>query len=76
MPDKFSIELGGRNQLLYRIKLFITLNCYRPYIFTNHDTIEFLTDCWVKPLERTFDRYMGYKIYEDNTLKFREIELR
>lgn len=56
---------------------------YYPYIFANKDTINRLADqCKVSVFEnaRTSNGLVGYylgnKVFEDDTLKFGEIELR
>lgn len=89
MTEKFSIvrqldteKLGGK------IAYFVHENGHNPYIFANNATLEALK----KPYEQemvftSFDgkktlykgligRYQGYKMFEDNTLKYGEIELR
>lgn len=56
---------------------------YYPYIFANKDTINRLADqCRVSVFENVktscglVGYYLGNKVFEDNTLKFGEIELR
>lgn len=56
---------------------------YYPYIFANKDTINRLVDqCKVSVFENTkissrlVGYYLGNKVFEDDTLKFGEIELR
>ena len=56
---------------------------YYPYIFANKDTINRLVDqCKVSVFENAkisgglVGYYLGNKLFEDNTLKFGEVELR
>lgn len=56
---------------------------YYPYIFANKDTINRLVDqCKVSVFENAkisgglVGYYLGNKVFEDNTLKFGEVELR
>lgn len=56
---------------------------YHPYIFANKDTINRLVDqCKVSVFENAkisgglVGYYLGNKVFEDNTLKFGEVELR
>lgn len=56
---------------------------YYPYIFANKDTINRLVDqCKVSVFENLkisgglVGYYLGNKLFEDNTLKFGEVELR
>lgn len=56
---------------------------YYPYIFANKDTINRLADHGgvsvfkdAKILNGLVGYYLGNKVFEDNTLKFGEIELR
>lgn len=56
---------------------------YYPYIFANKDTITRLADqCKVSVFENArtssglIGYYLGNKVFEDDTLKFGEIELR
>lgn len=56
---------------------------YHPYIFANKDTINRLVDqCKVSAFDNArtssglVGKYQGNKMFEDDTLKFGEIELR
>ena len=75
-----------------RIDKFMTVNNYDPYVFTSKETISVLIshetdDLGDKLSKLIFDymflkeqgyscMYQGYKMFEDNTLEFGEIELR
>ena len=89
MVEKFSIvKQLDTEELNKRLSEFICKNWYNPYIFVNHETLESL----MKPYEDDLSynkwdgyyightgligKYQGYKIFEDNTLDFGEIELR
>jgi hypothetical protein len=89
MTKKFSIVRQlDTEKLSGRIAYFVYENGHNPYIFANNATLEALK----KPYEQemvftSFDgkktlfkgligRHQGYKMFEDNTLKYGEIELR
>lgn len=89
MTEKFSIVRQlDIEKLSGKIAYFVHENGHNPYIFANNATLEALK----KPYEQemvftSFDgkktlykgligRYQGYKMFEDNTLKYGEIELR
>lgn len=89
MTEKFSIVRQlDTEKLSGKIAYFVHENGHNPYIFANNATLEALK----KPYEQemvftSFDgkktlykgligRYQGYKMFEDNTLKYGEIELR
>ena len=89
MVEKFSIvKQLNTEELNKKLSEFIYKNWYNPYIFVNHETLESL----MKPYEDDLScnkwdgyyightgligKYQGYKMFEDNTLDFGEIELR
>ena len=89
--EKFSIvEKVNVNKLNENIAAFIHKYNYEPYIFTSKDTIEALTKpieqdskfiSTVTGIDSSFKscligKYSGYKLFEDNTKNFGEIELR
>lgn len=75
-----------------RLSKFICKNWYNPYIFANHETLEALKKPYEQDMKRIelidsgvlvtgtnkclIGKYQGYKMFEDNTLEFGEIELR
>lgn len=76
------------NKLNTKIAEFTYREGYKPYIFANKETI----DALAKPIEqelkfisavtgvissfKAYCKYQGNKMFEDDTLKFGEIELR
>ena len=83
MTEKFSIiKQLDTEKLNEKIAYFVYENGHEPYIFANHETLESLT----KPYEQSLLFYTGrtglicrykcYKVFEDYTLDFGEIELR
>lgn len=89
MAEKFSIvkELDIE-KLSEKIAHFVYENGHDPYIFANYTTLEALMKpCRQEMIFTSFDgkktlykglicKYQGYKMFEDNTLEFGEIELR
>lgn len=83
IADKINV-----NKLNTKIAEFIYREGYKPYIFANKETI----DALAKPIEqelkfisaatgvissfKAYRKYQGNKMFEDDTLKFGEIELR
>ena len=75
-----------------RLSEFICKNWYNPYIFANNATLEALKKPYEQEMKRIefinggvlaigtnkglIGKYQGYKMFEDNTLEFGEIELR
>lgn len=89
MVEKFSIvKQLDTEKLSGKIACFVHENGYKPYIFANHGTLEVLKKPYAQDITFTrFDgkktlykdlicKYQGYKMFEDNTLEFGEIELR
>ena len=89
MTEKFSIvKQLDTEKLNEKIAYFVYENGYDPYIFANNATLETLTKPYEQEMTFTsFDgkktlckglicKYQGYKMFEDNTLKYGEIELR
>ena len=89
MAEKFSIvKQLDTEKLSGKIAYFVYENGHDPYIFANHETLEALKKPYEQEMVFThFDgkkilckglisRYQGYKMFEDNTLKYGEIELR
>ena len=79
MTEKFLIELN-KEKLSKKIDDFTSKNGYIPYIFVNRDTLKILKEP-IEPVMVFFygglvEEYLGCKIFEDNTLKFGEVELR
>jgi hypothetical protein len=78
------------NKLNTKIAEFVYREGHEPYIFANKETLEILVKPiehelkFVSPItsvttsfKRCFiGKYLGNKMFEDNTLKFGEIELR
>lgn len=84
--DKINI-----NKLNIKIVEFIHREGYKPYIFANKETLDVLAKPNEQELKfvsavigattsfRSYfvgDKYKNYKMFEDDTLKFGEIELR
>ena len=83
--DKINVD-----KLNTKIEEFVYRKGHRPYIFANKETIEALvkpieqelkfvsavTDVITSLKSRLVGRYQGNKMFEDDTLKFGEIELR
>lgn len=87
MSEKFSIA----NTLdLYKLEREVEVyiaktNEKNPYIFMSHDTIEAIYEynqflpymsCHKSNPNKMTHRAFGYKVFEDNELKFGEIEIR
>lgn len=78
------------NKLNTKVEEFIYRKGYRPYIFANKETLEALVKPIEQDLKFVsaatgavslfkaclVGKYQGNKMYEDDTLKFGEIELR
>lgn len=78
------------NKLNTKVEEFIYRKGHRPYIFANKEMLEALVKPIEQELKFVsaatgavssfkaclVGRYQGYKMFEDNTLKFGEIELR
>ena len=83
--DKINI-----NKLNTKVEEFIYRKGHRPYIFANKETLDALVKLIEQELKfisastgvvSSFKtclvgKYQGYKMFEDDTLKFGEIELR
>ena len=89
MTEKFSIiKQLDTEKLNEKIAYFVYENGHDPYIFANNTTLEALMKPYKQEMVFTsFDgkktlykglicKYQGYKMFEDNTLEFGEIELR
>lgn len=91
MAEKFSIvKQLDTEQLSEKIAYFAYENGHDPYIFANNATLEALKKPYEQEMKRIefidggvlakaeglIGKYQGYKMFEDNTLKFGEIELR
>ena len=89
MREKFSIvKQLDTEKLNEKIAYFVYENGHDPYIFANNTTLEALKKSYEQEMMFTsFDgkktickgligKYHGYKMFEDNTLDFGEIELR
>lgn len=79
-------------QLSEKIAYFVYENGHDPYIFANNATLEALKKPYEQEMKRIefidggvlaigtnkglIGKCQGYKMFEDNTLKFGEIELR
>lgn len=71
-----------------RLLIFVCENGHDSYIFANHVTLEALKKPYEQEMVFTsldgkktlykglICKYQGYKMFEDNTLEFGEIELR
>lgn len=86
------IKQFDTEKLSRRLSEFICKNWYNPYIFANHETLEALKKPYEQDMKRIefidggvlvtgtnkglIAKYQGYKMFEDNTLEFGEIELR
>ena len=74
------------NKLNRKIVEFIHREGYKPYIFANKETLDILTKSIEQELRfestatniKTYfvSKYLGNKIFKEDTLKFGEIELR
>lgn len=80
--ETFSIvEKINTDKLNTKIAEFVYREGYEPYIFTNGETIDTLS-CpdgsipITEPCEDLIGKYHGYKVFEDDTKSFGEIELR
>lgn len=86
MPDKLSIQAKKIDiqKLNIQMQDFERYNNFKPYVFANHETIKELdsivgngselytfkeSDCFV-------GEFTGHRVYQDNTLRFGEVELR
>ena len=91
MREKFSIiKQLDTEKLNEKIAYFVYENGHDPYIFANYATlgalvkpyeqemkyVEFVNGGVIKKAEGLIGKYQGYKMFEDNTLDFGEIELR
>lgn len=88
--EKFSIvDKINVNKLNTKVVEFVHREGYRPYIFANKETLEALTKPIEQELKFVsatgvttlfkscfIGKYQGDKMFEDDTLKFGEIELR
>ena len=73
-----------------KLSEFFNIKGYFPKIFASNETLEALSKPYVQKMKRIefvdggvlakaeglIGEYQGYKIFEDNTLKYGEIELR
>lgn len=90
MAEKFSIVNQLDTEKLSRSILeFVCKEGYAPYIFMNGETYQSLYEPYGDDTFQKWDgssyyhghtgligKYQGYKMFEDNTLEFGEIELR
>lgn len=86
MPDKFSIQTKKIDiqKLNIQIQDFERHNNFRPYIFANHETIKELDSivgngselCTFKKSDCFVGKFIEHRVYQDDTLRFGEIELR
>ena len=91
MTEKFSIvKQFDTEKLNEKTAYFVYENGHDPYIFANNTTLEVLMKPYkqemkyvefvdggvIKKAEGLIGKYQGYKMFEDNTLDFGEIELR
>ena len=88
MAEKFSIiKQLDTEKLNEKIAYFVYENGHEPYIFANNTTLETLMKPCKEMVFTSFEgkktlckglvgKYQGYKMFEDNTLDFGEIELR
>ena len=90
--ETFSIvEKINVNKLNTKVAEFVYKEGHEPYIFANKETLdalvkpieqaEIFTNSWGIGFVSSFkgclvDKYQGNKMFEDDTLKFGEIELR
>lgn len=89
--EKFSIvDKINVNKLNTKVAEFVHREGYRPYIFANKETLEALAKPIEQELKFVsaatgvttlfkscfIGKYQGDKMFEDDTLKFGEIELR
>lgn len=91
MAEKFSIvKQIDMTKLNEKLAEFFNVNGYFPKIFASNETLEALSKLYVQEMkhiefvdwgvltkaEGLIGEYQGYKMFEDNTLKYGEIELR
>lgn len=86
MPEKFSIQTKKIDiqKLNIQIQDFERHNNFRPYVFANHETIKELDSivgsgsglCTFKESDCFVGEFAAYRVYQDDTLRFGEIELR
>lgn len=86
MPEKFSIQTKKIDiqKLNIKIQDFERYNNFRPYIFANHETIKELDSvvgsgselCTFKESDCFVGKFAARRVYQDDTLRFGEIELR
>jgi hypothetical protein len=91
MAEKFSIvKQIDMTKLNEKLAEFFYVNGYLPKIFASNETLEALSKPYVQEIkhiefadggvltkaEGLIGEYQGYEMFEDNTLKYGEIELR
>ena len=85
MPEKFSIQAKKIDIQLLNIQIqdFERYNNFRPYVFANHETIKELDSiigrsglCTFKESDCFVGKFTACRVYQDDTLRFGEIELR
>lgn len=91
MIEKFSIvKEFNMMKLNKKLSEFFNINGYFPKIFASNETLEALSKPYVQEIkhiefadggvltkaEGLIGEYQGYEMFEDDTLKFGEIELR
>lgn len=91
MTEKFSIvKQLNMMKLNEKLSEFFNVNGYIPKIFASNETLEALKKPYEQEMKRIefvdggvftkaeglIGEYQGYKIFEDDTLEFGEIELR
>lgn len=69
------------DKLNAKIAEFVHKEGYKPYIFANGETIDVLSYpdgsmTFIEPCKDLIGKYHGYKVFEDVTKIFGEIELR
>lgn len=86
MPEKFSVQAKKINiqELNIQIQNFEKYNNFSPYFFANHETIKELDSivgsgselCTFKGSDCFVGEFTEHRVYQDDTLRFGEIELR
>ena len=81
MGKKFSIvEKLNEDKLMEQIELYIKINVDYPCIYMNRETFSHMNSNALSDMEEDeggiHGLYRGYDIYENNDLKFGEVELR
>ena len=79
--ERFLIGKINTDELNTKIAEFVYREGHEAYIFTNGDTIDVLSYpdgsmTFTEPCKDLIGKYYGYKVFEDDTKIFGEIELR